>query len=56
MKKFIVFLSILSVLVAFNANASVTTHGHKSKKHNHHINKAHKMHKPHGKIDATYQN
>ncbi|MBC7451000.1 MAG: hypothetical protein H7259_05890 [Cytophagales bacterium] len=56
MKKFIIFITVLSGLVAFSANASVISHGHKSKKHNHHINKTHKMHKPHGRVDATYQN
>ena len=55
MKKFVAILTIFSSLIVFSAGAATQSHGHKYKRNNHHY-KAHKVHKPHGRIDATYQN
>ena len=53
MKKLLIFLSVIASLIVFNVQATTVYHGHKHK--NHHY-KSHKVGKPHGKIDATYQN
>jgi len=55
MKKLLIFLTVIASLIVFNVQASTAMQGHKHKRSHHHY-KAHKMGKPHGRIDATYQN
>jgi hypothetical protein len=51
MKKLIVFSTILMSLLALNASAAITSHGHKYK-----ASKSHHVKHHHGHADPSYQN
>jgi len=58
MKKIIIFSMLMAILLIPSATmmAAGVPHGHKYYVRHSKHHRAHKVHRPHGIIDATYQN